>query len=248
MTRHILITGGSRGIGAATARLCGARGWAVTINYRSDAEAAEATRAAVEAAGGRCVAVQGDMAEPGAIARLWDAAEAAFGPVDGFVNNAGVIGRAAPLADRPPEDIKRVVDVNVTGALLAAREAARRMPTDRGGKGGAIVNLSSAAARIGGAGGLIDYAATKGAIDTLTWGLGQELAPGGVRVNGVRPGIIITDIHGDTGDPERVERVGYATPLGRPGSAEETAEVIVWLLSDASSYVVGALIDVSGGR
>ena len=248
MSRHILITGGSRGIGAAVARLCGARGWAVTLNYRADAAAAEAAVAAVEAAGGRATAVPGDMAETGAIATLWDAAEAAFGPVDGFVNNAGVIGRAAPLAERPPEDVKRLVDLNVTGALLAAREAARRMPTDRGGPGGAIVNLSSAAARLGGAGGLTDYAATKGAMDTLTWGLGQELAPGGVRVNGVRPGIIVTDIHGDTGDAGRVARLGKATPMGREGTAEETAEVIVWLLSDAASYVVGAIIDVSGGR
>jgi len=248
MSRHILITGGSRGIGAAVARLCGARGWAVTINYRSDKASAEAAVAAVQAAGGRATAVQGDMAEPGAIGALWDAAEAAFGPVDGFVNNAGVIGRAAKLADRPAEDVKRLVDLNVTGALLAAREAARRMPTDRGGKGGAIVNLSSAAARLGGANGLTDYAATKGAMDTLTWGLGQELAPGGVRVNGVRPGIIVTDIHGDTGQPERVERLGNATPLGRPGTAEETAEVIVFLLSDAASYVVGSTVDISGGR
>lgn len=248
MTRHILITGGSRGIGAATARLCGARGWNVTLSYRAEAAAAEATVKAVEAAGGRAQSVRADLAEPDAIGLVWDAAESGFGPVDGFVNNAGVIGRAAPLADRPVEDIRRVVDVNVTGALIAAREAARRMPTDRGGKGGAMVIVSSAAARLGGAGGLTDYAATKGAMDTLTWGLGQELAPGGVRVNGVRPGIIVTDIHGDTGDPERVERVGRATPLGRPGGAEETAEVILWLLSDESSYVVGALIDVSGGR
>ncbi len=248
MTRHILITGGSRGIGAAAARLCGARGWSVTVNYAGNAEAAAKTVADVEAAGGKAVAVQGDMARHADVVALWDAAEAAFGPVDGLVNNAGVIGLAMPLADRPPEDIKRIIDLNVTGALYVAREGARRMSTERGGKGGAIVNLSSAAARLGGIGGFIDYGASKGAIDTMTWGLGIELAPAGIRVNGIRPGLIETEIHADSGDPDRVDRLGNATPIGRSGSAEEVAEVIVFLLSDAASYVVGATIDVTGGR
>lgn len=248
MAKHLLVTGGSRGIGAAAARLGAAQGWDVTLNYARDAAAAELTVKAIEAAGGRAAAVQGDLSRDGAAEALWDAAEAAFGPVCGFVNNAGVIGRMAPLAERPAEDIRRVIDLNVTGALLAAREAARRMPKDRGGPGGAIVNVSSAAARLGGPGSQTDYAASKGAIDTLTWGLAAELGPGGVRVNGVRPGIIATDIHSDLGDPGRIQAIGNATPAGRPGEAEEVAEAILWLLSDAASYVTGSTIDVSGGR
>lgn len=246
--KHLLVTGGSRGIGAAVCRLAAARGWDVTVNYARDAAAADMVVAEAQAAGARAQAIQGDMALPGAAEALWDAAVAGLGPVHGFVNNAGVIGRAAPLADRDPDDIRRVVDLNVTGALLAAREAARRMGTDRGGAGGAIVNISSAAARLGGPGSQTDYAASKGAIDTLTWGLAVELGPAGIRVNGIRPGIIATDIHSDLGDPGRIQTLGNATPAGRPGEASEVAEAALWLLSDAASYTTGATIDVSGGR
>ncbi|MEO0683302.1 MAG: SDR family NAD(P)-dependent oxidoreductase, partial [Pseudomonadota bacterium] len=209
--KHLLVTGGSRGIGAAICRLAAARGWNVTVNYARDAAAAEMIVAEAQAAGAQAQAVQADMARPEAAEALWDAAEAGLGPVHGFVNNAGVIGRGAPLADRPPEDIRRVIDLNVTGAILAAREAARRMGTDRGGQGGAVVNISSVAARLGGPGSQTDYAASKGAIDTLTWGLAVELGPAGIRVNGIRPGIIATDIHSDLGDPGRIQSLGGQT-------------------------------------
>ena len=245
---HVLITGGSRGIGAATARLCGARGWDVTVNYVRNEDAAAATVAAVEEAGGRAHAVQADMGEMDAPARLFDLAEAAFGPVAGFVNNAGIVDKAQPLAEMSPERIRRLIEINVTGAILAAREAARRMPPSAGGPGGSIVNVSSVAARLGSAGSYVDYAASKGAIDTFTIGLAQELGMEGVRVNAVRPGIIATDIHMDSHGFDRAAKAGPSLPMGRAGTAEEVAEAIVWLLSDAASYVSGALLDVSGGR
>lgn len=249
MTRHILITGGSRGIGAATAVACAARGWNVTVNYASDEAAASATVAVLEAAGVRAQAIRGDMSKAAEIAALWDAAAAGLGPVDGLVNNAGIVGPAMPLADMEPERIARLIELNVTGAILVAREGARRMPVSRGGQGGGIVNISSAAARLGSANTFVDYAASKGAIDTLTIGLAQELAPLGVRVNAVRPGIVATEIHKTShGNLDRLKDSAPMIPLRRVGEPQEIAEAVCWLLSDASSYATGALLDVAGGR
>ena len=247
-TRTILITGASRGIGRAVAVLCGARGWAVGVNYHSNKAAADETVAAVEAAGGKAVAIPGDVANEDDVIAMFDAVEAAFGPLDGVVNNAGVLDIHMPLADMSLERIRRVIDTNVVGALMVARETARRMSTSRGGKGGALVNLSSMAATLGAPREYVDYATSKGAIDTLTVGLGRELAREGVRVNGVRPGLIETDIHASGGDADRAERLGVKSPMGRPGRPDEVAEAIVWLLSDAASYVTATTFDVSGGR
>lgn len=245
---HLLVTGGSRGIGAATCRLAAARGWSVTVNYRADAEAAAVTVAAVEAAGARAVALPGDVALEADVIALFDGAEAALGPVTHVVANAGVVAPGAKLADMSADRLRRVIDINLMGTLFTAREAARRLSIARGGPGGAMVLVSSMAARLGSPGEYVDYAAAKGAVDTLTVGLARELAPEGVRVNAVRPGLIDTEIHASGGTPDRAARLGAMTPLGRPGTAEETAEAIVWLLSDAASYVTGALIDVAGGR
>jgi NAD(P)-dependent dehydrogenase (short-subunit alcohol dehydrogenase family) len=243
----MLVTGGSRGIGAALCRLAGAAGWDVAVNYARDGAAAEAVVAAVSAAGRRAVAVRGDVAREEDVLAMYDAAET-LGPVTAVVVNAGVVGHVAPVAEMTAERIRRVFDVNVLGAFLTAREAARRMPTDRGGPGGAIVVVSSAASRLGSPFEFVDYAASKGAMDTLTLGLAKELGPGGVRVNAVRPGLIETEIHASAGAPDRVGRLVGGVPLGRPGSAEEVARAILWLASDAASYVSGALLDVGGGR
>jgi NAD(P)-dependent dehydrogenase (short-subunit alcohol dehydrogenase family) len=248
MTKVILITGASRGIGRATARLAGARGWAVGVNFVGNAEAAARTVNEVEAAGGRAVAVRGDVSIESDVVAMFDATEAALGALDGLVNNAGIVAPSLPLAEIGAERLKRIFDVNVYGAYLCAREAARRLAKGRGGHGGAIVNLSSAAARLGAPFEYVDYAGSKGAIDTLTIGLAKELGPEGVRVNAVRPGLIDTDIHASGGKPDRAAVLGAGTPLGRAGTAEEVAEAIVWLLGDAASYVTGALLDVSAGR
>lgn len=248
MAKTILVTGGGRGIGRATAIGAGARGWAVGVNYRRDEAAARDTVEAVEVAGGRAVAIAGDVAEEVDVAAMFDAVEDAFGSLDGLVNNAGIVDRAMPLAEMTAERLRRMFDVNLLGAFLAAREAARRMSTSRGGRGGAIVNVSSSAARLGGAGSYVDYAASKGAVDTMTIGLAQELAPEGVRVNAVRPGVIDTEIHADAGAPDRAAQAGPQIPIGRAGRAEEVAEAILWLLGDEASYVTGALLDVAGGR
>ena len=248
MSKVIIITGGSRGIGRAAARLSGARGWSVAVNYLGNAAAAKETVAEVERAGGRAFALQGDVALEADIVRLFDATEKAFGPAYALVNNAGILGPAMPLADMPVERMKRIFDTNVLGAYLAAREAARRMSKSRGGKGGVIVNLSSAAARLGAPNEFVDYAGSKGAMDSMTSGLAKELGPEGIRVNAIRPGLIDTEIHASGGKPDRAATMGLGTPLGRAGTAEEVAEAIVWLISDASSYVHGAILDVSGGR
>ena len=245
---HVLVTGGSRGIGAATCRLAAARGWAVSVNYRAERAAAEAVAEAITAAGGRAAVAAGDVAVETEVTAMFDAAEGALGPVTAVVANAGIAAPSARLADMDPARIRRVIDVNVTGALLTAREAARRMSRSRGGAGGAIVLVSSAAATLGGGGTYVDYAASKGAIDVLTLGLGRELGPEGIRVNGVRPGMIETAIHAVIGDPERAARLGPTTPLGRAGTPEEVAEAIVWLMSDAASYVNAAMLDVTAGR
>ncbi len=248
MSKVILITGGSRGIGRATAVLAGARGWSVGVNYVGDAAAAAETVAAVEAAGGRAIAIQGDVAIEADVIACFEAVEAAFGPLDGFVNNAGIVAPGLPLAEISAERLQRLFAVNIFGAYIGAREAARRLSRSRGGHGGSIVNVSSAAARIGGANEYVDYAGSKGAMDTLTLGLAKELGPEGVRVNAVRPGLISTEIHASGGKPDRAAVMGATTPLGRPGTAEEVAEAIIWLLSDAASYVTGALLDVAAGR
>ncbi|MGN6231470.1 MAG: SDR family oxidoreductase [Trinickia sp.] len=246
--RVVLVTGAGRGIGRATARLLGKQGSAVGVNYVRDLAAAQETADEVERAGGRALLLPGDVADETAVVALFDELETAFGRVDALVNNAGIVGPSMPLAEMDIARLKRMFDVNVLGAYLCAREAARRMSTDRGGRGGAIVNVSSAASRLGSPNEYVDYAGSKAAVDTMTIGLAKELGPRGVRVNGVRPGLIETDIHASGGQPQRAAVLGAQTPLGRAGQAEEVAQAIVWLLSDAASYVTGALLDASGGR
>ena len=243
----MLVTGGSRGIGAATCRLAAGEGWTVVVNYTSNKAAADAVVADVNAAGAQAIAVQGDVANEADVVAMYDAADA-LGPVTAVVCNAGIIGPVGAFADMETERMRRVFDVNVLGAYLVAREAARRMPTTKGGPGGTIVISSSAAARMGSPNEFVDYAGSKGATDTLTVGLAKELAPHGVRVNAVRPGLIETEIHASAGAPDRVERLMAGVPMGRAGSAEEVAKAILWLAGDGSSYVCGACLDVSGGR
>lgn len=243
----MLVTGGSRGIGAAVCRLAAEQGWQVVVNYTANRAAAEAVVGSVNAAGSQGVAVQGDVSSEADVAAMYAAAEA-MGPVTAVINNAGIVAQVSSVADMTAERMQRVFDVNVLGAFLVARETARRMPLNRGGPGGATVITSSAAARLGAPNEFVDYAASKGAADTLTIGLSKELSPHGVRVNAVRPGLIETDIHASAGAPDRVERLMGGVPMGRAGSAEEVAKVIVWLAGDGASYVTGTMVDISGGR
>jgi NAD(P)-dependent dehydrogenase (short-subunit alcohol dehydrogenase family) len=245
---HIIVTGGSRGIGAAIALGAAARGWDVTVNYVSNRASADAVADAVRAAGARAVVNQGDMAEEADVIRMFDEAEAALGPVSGVVVNAGIVGPSSKVADMSVERMRRIFDVNVLGAFLTVREAARRMSTSRGGAGGSIVNMSSVSSRLGSPNTYVDYAASKGAVDVMTNGLSKELGPEGVRVNAVRPGVIETEIHASGGEPDRAAQIGPLTPMGRPGSPKEVADAVLWLLSDEASYVTGAYIDVAGGR
>lgn len=246
--KAILITGASRGIGRAAALLASARGWSVGVNYARDEAAAHEVVEEIARAGGKAVALRGDVSNEEDVASMFDGATRALGPLSGVVANAGIVAPAARLADMSAERMRRVLEVNVLGAFLTAREAARRLSTSLGGDGGSLVLISSAAARLGSPGLYVDYASSKGAIDALTLGLSKELAGEGVRVNAVRPGLVDTDIHASGGEPDRAFRLGATTPMGRPGKPEEVAEAIVWLLDDASSYVTGALLDVAGGR
>lgn len=241
--KTVLITGGGRGIGRATALLCAARGWSVGINYRSDRSAAEETAEGVREAGGAAALLQGDMADAGAVAEMFTACESALGVPDGVVINAGIVAPSMPLAEMEPERIRLIFEVNALGAYYCAREAARRLS-----RGGAIVMVSSMAAKLGAPFEYVDYAGAKAAMDALTIGLSKELGPQGIRVNAVRPGLIDTEIHASGGRPGRAQDLGASSPLGRAGRAEEVAEAIVWLLSDAASYATGTFIDVAGGR
>jgi NAD(P)-dependent dehydrogenase (short-subunit alcohol dehydrogenase family) len=245
MSGVMIVTGGGRGIGAATARLAAARGYAVCVNYRRDRAAAEQLAREI---GAGAIAVAGDVAEEADVLRLFETVDRELGPVTALINNAGIVDTATRVEAISPARLQRMFAVNVFGSFLCAREAVKRMSRKRSGRGGAIVNLSSIAARLGGAGEYVDYAAAKGAIDTFTVGLAKEVGPEGIRVNAVRPGIIRTEIHRSSGDPGRLERIGATAPLGRPGEAEEVARVIVWLASEEASYMSGALVDVSGGR
>jgi len=248
MSKVVLITGGSRGIGRAVALLAARQGWSVGVNYRQDVHAADEVVAAIATAGGRAVALKGDVANEPDVVAMFDAATGALGPLTAVVANAGVLAPTARLADMSGQRMRRMFEVNVLGVFLTAREAARRMSESAGGHGGSIVLVSSAASRLGAPNTYVDYAASKGAIDTLTLGLAKELGPEGVRVNAIRPGLIETEIHLASGEPDRARALGRSTPLGRPGKPDEVAEAVLWLMSDAASYVTGAILDVAGGR
>ena len=243
----LVVTGGSRGIGAETARLAAERGYAVAVNYRENRAAAESLVQDLRG-NARAIAVQADVASEADIVRLFQTVDRELGRVTALVNNAGIVDRGTRVADMTAARIARMFAINVSGSFLCAREAVKRMSTRLGGPGGAIVNVSSIASRLGGSGEYVDYAASKGAIDTFTIGLAKELGAEGIRVNAVRPGVIRTDIHLSSGDPARVERIGAMAPLQRPGEAAEVARAILWLLSDEASYMTGALVDVTGGR
>lgn len=248
MKRVLLITGGSRGIGAATALLAAQNGWAVAVNYASNQAAAQQIVQTIVQAGGQAIAVQGDVADEGQITRMFATVDKQLGPVTGLVNNAGVVDVTARVEDMSWQRLERMMRINVLGTFACAKEAIRRMSTRHGGQGGVIVNLSSVAARLGAPSQYVDYAASKGAIDTFTVGLSKELAAENIRVNAVRPGVIDTDIHASGGLPNRARDLAPQIPMQRPGSAEETAQAIVWLLSDKASYVTGTCLDVTGGR
>lgn len=246
--KTIFITGGTRGIGRATALKCARNGWSLALNYRSDEPAADETAREVRAAGGHAITVRGDVAVEAEVVSMFDEAQSKLGRIDGVVINAGIVAPSLPLADMDSARLKRMFEVNVYGAYLCARESARRLSKDRGGHGGSVVLVSSAASRLGSPFEYVDYAGSKGAVDTLTIGLAKELAQQGVRVNAVRPGLIETDIHASGGQPDRAKRLGAGTPMGRAGRPEEVAEAIVWLLGDGASYTTGAILDVAGGR
>lgn len=248
MKQVMVVTGGGRGIGAATALMASRRGYAVCINYLRDAQAAELLRAKIVAEGGEAIAVQADVGVEADVLRLFATVDAELGPLTALVNNVGVLERQCRLTEMSVERLQRVFTTNVISYFLCSREAVRRMSTASGGQGGGIVNLSSGAARHGGANVYIDYAASKGAIDVLTLGLSKEVAAEGIRVNCVRPGIIHTDIHASGGDPDRVARLASTVPMQRGGQPEEIAETILWLLGPQSSYVSGAIVDAGGAR
>ena len=248
MPKVMLITGASRGIGAATARLAARQGYALCLNYRQREDAALWLLDEVRALGAHAIAVKADVAEEDQVLELFAALDHEFGQLDVLVNNAGMLERQMRLEQMDAARWARVLGANVIGSFLCAREAIKRMSTRHGGQGGAIVNLSSVAARLGAPGEYIDYATAKGAIDSMTLGLAKEVAGEGIRVNAVRPGVVHTEIHASGGEPDRVERIKASVPMGRGGQAEEIAEAILWLASEQASYTSGALLDVSGGR
>ena len=243
-----LVTGGSRGIGAATAILAARQGYSVAVNYTANAVAADAVVQAIRAGGGTALAIKADVADEAQILAMFARIDQDLGPLKALVNNAGVVDMPARVDEMSAQRLRRMFDTNVLGSFFCAREAVRRMSTRHGGSGGAIVNVSSVAARLGGPGQYVDYAASKGAIDTFTIGLAREVAAEGIRVNAVRPGIIETEIHASGGQPGRAQQMAPLVPMQRPGSAEEVAQAIVWLLTDGASYTTGAIIDVAGGR
>jgi NAD(P)-dependent dehydrogenase (short-subunit alcohol dehydrogenase family) len=248
MSKVMIVTGGSRGIGAETARLAGQRGYAVCVNYLNNRSAADSVVTSIERAGGKAVAVAADVAAESDVVRLFETVDQTLGTIDALVNNAGILDLQTRLEDVDAARLNRIFATNVTGSFLCAREAVRRMSTKNGGAGGAIVNVSSAASRLGSPGEYVDYAASKGAIDTMTLGLSKEVATEGIRVNAVRPGFIYTDMHASGGEPNRVDRVKEFVPMKRGGQAIEVAYAILWLLSDEASYATGTFIDLAGGR
>lgn len=248
MNKILIVTGGSRGIGAATAQLAAQRGYAVCVNYHQNRKAAETVVGAIRDAGGRAIAVAADVASEADVVRMFETVDRELGRVTALVNNAGILDRQTRLENMDAARMNRIFATNITGSFLCAREAVRRMSTKRDGSGGAIVNVSSGAARFGSPGEYIDYAASKGAVDTLTIGLSKEVAEEGIRVNAVRPGFIYTGMHASSGEPNRVERVKEFVPMKRGGQPEEVANAILWLLSEEASYTTGAFIDVTGGR
>lgn len=248
MKNVMIVTGASRGIGAATAVMAAARGFSVCVNYARNKQAADSVVDQIRSGGGDAFAIAGDVSVEADVLEIFKATDEKLGRITALVNNAGILHHKMRLDEMTMERWQNVFSTNITGSFLCAREAVRRMSTKHGGTGGSIVNLSSAAARLGGPGEYIDYAATKGAIDTLTIGLSKEVGGEGIRVNAVRPGIIYTDIHASGGEPGRVDRVAPMVPMLRGGTADEVAETILWLAGDASSYVTGSLVDVAGGR
>ena len=244
----VLITGGSRGIGAATAHMAASRGYAVCVNYRENETAARAVVQNITAGGGRAIAVQGDVGIEADVVRLFETCDQELGTLTALVNNAGILETQARVEDMDAARLQRVFTANVTGSFICAREAVKRMSTKRGGKGGAIVNLSSRASVLGSPNEYVDYAASKAAVDTLTIGLALEVAQEGIRVNAIRAGIIYTDIHASGGEPGRVDRLKATVPMRRGGTAEEVARAILWLMSDEASFTTGSFVDVSGGR
>ena len=248
MEQVLLVTGASRGIGAATAVLAARAGWAVAVNYTANSSAADSVVRQIRDAGGKAIALQADVSDEQQVLALFRRIDAEFGPLTGLVNNAGVVDVTARVDEMSVARLRRMFDINVIGSMVCAREAVRRMSTRHGGSGGSIVNVSSAASRLGGSGQYVDYAAAKGAIDAFTIGLAKEVAAEAIRVNAVRPGLIETEIHASGGIPGRVAKLAHLVPMQRGGTADEVAQAIVWLLSPAASYTTMALLDVTGGR